>query len=89
MEVLRDGRVKTKDLVRQLTDQTDQTKFLSSIVCLNQGGHATTRQFTAAVVQVQQIKSNPTNVQIGKFHQGMGKTLEQGNQGKTTKSFSF
>jgi len=49
LEVLREGRVKTKDL----------------------GGHATTRQFTAAVVQ------------------GMGKTLEQGNQGKTTKSFSF
>merc|ERR1719239_1928352 len=49
LEVLREGRVKTKDL----------------------GGHATTRQFTAAVVQ------------------GMGKTLELGNQGKTTKSFSF
>ena len=29
------------------------------------------------------------SVEIVQFCQGMGKTLEQGNQGKTTKSFSF
>ena len=58
-----------------------------------QGGHATTRQFTAAVVQVWIFGKDDDEKErlkdLNFFLKGMGKSLEQSNQGKTTKSFSF